>query len=416
MRKTLKALTAAVLAFIIAFSYFSAFAAEEKNVLLWNEWEYSYAGTLSEGDNSFEIPAEDGFYFVFNAEKAGYYTVSNYWSDIDYFRSPETVENGVGEGFRISEFLDTNEESDVETYLFFFDEGENYLASWCGYPEYEGDKADVEITYYGETVTDISFVSGTEYFLIYDWNLVELYDEEEKYPENSYYFDGDKTVLTFDSGKTISLIHCDLICTFKDKLEIGESNVTVYYMNNSFEKTISVYPVSKEITKAEITDIEKYLDVPIAYNSNLLYDFDGMEITFTYANGNTKTVTVYGGEWAEIELQNGYPYSLPIDYFYDREGDKVYLCISVGGEQLLRKEGTLREATKKENRQHLYYRIYEILSDAIYDIEFSFESVRWAENLWEGIVYLRRAIFKSADEIFTAFEEIVEEIAGCLRG
>lgn len=415
MNKTVKTLTAAVLSLIIAFGSFSAFAAEEKNVLLWNEWEYSYAGSLSEGENSFEIPAEDGFYFVFNAEKAGYYTVSYCWSEIEHFVSPETVENGVGEGFRIFEFLDTNEESDVETYLFFFDEGENYLTSWLGYEAVAGDKTEVEITYYGESVTDISFASGTEYFLIYDWNLVELYDEEEKYPENSYYFDGGETVLTFDSGKTISLIYCDLICSFKDKVEIGESNVTVYYMNNSFEKTISVYPVSKEITKAEVTEIEKYLDFPIAYNGNILYDYDGIEITFTYANGSKKTVIAYDGEWTEIELQNGYPYSLPVSCYCEREGDKAYFCVAVGNEVLLREEGTLRDATNRENRQHLNYIIYSILSDAMWEIRFNFESLTWADNLWEGIVYLRRALFDSADEIFTAFEEIVEEAADCLR-
>lgn len=416
MKKTLKALTAVILAFVIAFGSLPAFAADEKNVLLWNEWEYSYAGTLSEGDNTFEIPAEDGFYFVFNAEKAGYYTVSHCWSDIEHFVSPETVENGIGEGFRTSEFLDTNEENDVETYLFFFNEGENFLTSWLGYEAYAGDNTDVEIAYYGETITDISFASGTEYFLIYDWNIVELYDEEEKYPENSYYFDGGETVLTFDSGKTISLVYCDLVCIFEDKLAVGESNVTVYFMKDSFEKTISVYPVSKEITGLEVENLEKYLDVPVAYNDNIIYDFDGMKITLTYSDGYTETLITESGEWIAIDLRNGNPHYFPIDYYYEREDESTDFCVTIAGEEFIREDCTLREATGRENRQHLNYIIYTIISDAIWDIRYNFASLAWASNLWEGIVYLRRALFDSADEIFTAFESIVEEVTDCLRG
>lgn len=417
MKKIFKTLTAAILAFVIAFGSFSAFAAEEKDVILWYDSEFTYAGALSEGKNTVEIPEEESFYFVFDAEKAGYYTVTHCWTEIENFMSPEEIENGIVKNQKESRYLGCDETTDTETYLFFFDEGENILTSWR-YNALAGDPSNIEITYYGETVSDISFTAGTEYFLVPDWNIYEYYEEDDgKYSDGIYYyFDGGETVLTFDSGKTISITFCYLICSFEDKLEIGEKNVTVYFLNDTFEKTISVYPVSKEITNIEVVNIEKYLDVPVAYNSQLLYDFDGMEMILTYADGHTETVTVEGGDCMGIDLLNGNPYYFTLDYFYEREGDTVYFCVTLANEEFIRAEGTLREATGRENRQHLNYRIYEILSDAFWDIRFSFEYLLWADNLWEGIVYLRRALFDSADEIFTAFESIVEEVADCLRG
>lgn len=416
MRKTLKTLTAAILALVIAFGSFSAFAAEDKPAIKWNEAEYTYAGTLSEGKNSFEIPAEESFYVTFNAEKTGYYGVTYNWREINRFRSPEKIENGIVKETKKGEYLDINEDYDLDTYLFFFEEGENILASWLGYEAVSGDPSEVEVTYYGEAVSDISFEGGSKYFLVPEWNIYEYYDEEEKYPENSYFFEGGKTEITFDSDKKISLSYCEFICTAENIIETGENNVTVYYINETFEKTLSVYPISKEITSIEVEDIEKYLDVPVAYNGNLLYDFDGMKITLTYADGYKETLVTESGEWFGIDLRNGNPYYFPLDYFHEREDGNVYFCITVGGEKFIRAEGSLREATGRENRQHLNYRIYEIISDAAWDIRFSFDSIRWAENLWDGIVYLRKALFDSADEIFTAFENIVEEVAACIKG
>lgn len=416
MKKTFKSLTAAILAFIIAFGSFTAFAAEEKPVLLWEETEYTYAGTLAEGKNSFEIPAKTDFYVTFEAEKAGYYCLSYNWTEIEYFRSPETIENGKVTEINDCEYLYFNEyESEIDSYLYFFEAGENILLSSVGYYVTAGDPSEIEIVFCGEKVTDISFAGGTDFSLVPDWNISEYYDEEEKYPEPSYYLSGGKTQITFDSGKTLSLINHDFICTFEDKFDIGEKNITVYFFNQTFDKTVSIYPISKEIVSVEVEDIEKYLDVPVAYNSNLLYDFDGMKVTLTYSDGYTETLTVKIEEWLGIDLRNGNPHYFPLNYHYERDDGKVYFCLSIGEEEFIREEGTLRNATKRENRQHLNYRIYEILSDAAWDIGYSFSFISWASNLWEGIVYLRRALFTTADEIFTAFENIVEEIAYCMK-
>lgn len=417
MRKTFKTLTAVILAFVIAFGSFTAFAAEDKPVITWNEVEYNYAGTLSEGKNSFEIPSDETFYVTFDAEKPGYYCITYNWREISHFWSPETIENGDITEIKDYEYLNTEKfGTELDHYLFLFEEGENILLSEVGYDIMAGDPSDIEIVYFGEKATDISFAGGTEYFLVPEWNIYEHYDEEEKYPGTSYYITGGETQITFDSGKTISLVNHEFICTFDDEYGIGEKNITVYFFGETFKKTVSIYPVSKVITKVEVENLEKYLDVPVAYNDNIIYDFDGMKITITYSDGYTETITTEPGEWQAIELRNGNPDYYPIDYYYEREDESVDFCVTIASEEFIREDCTLREATGRENRQHLNYRIYEILSDTVWDIRYNFASLAWASNLWEGIIYLRRALFNSADEIFTAFESIVEEVTDCLRG
>lgn len=416
MKKTLKCLTAAMIVFIIVFGSFSAFAEEEKEFLTWNDTECIFAGALAEGGNTVEIPSGDALYCIFDAEKAGFYTVTYDWRKISHFSSPVIGADGEIEDEHDYEYLEADEGFESDTYLFLFEEGENILVSFVGYEATAGSTSDIDISYCGEKVSDVSFEGGIEFDLVPEWNIYEYCDEEEEYPAPCYCISGGKTDIAFDSGKSISFLYHDFICTFEGEPEFGENNITVYFFNETFDKTVSVYPISKEITKVEVADIEKYLDVPVAYNSNLLYNFNGMEITLTYSDGYTETLTAENGEWLGIDLRNGNPHYFPLNYFHEREDDRVYFCLTIGDEEFIKEEGILRDATEKENLQHLNYRIYDIFSEAIEGIGYNFERLTWAENLWETVVYLRRAIFESADEFFTAFEVIVEEIAYCLRG
>ena len=414
MKKTFKSLTAVILTFIIAFGSFTAFAAEDKPVLMLNDFEYSYAGSLSEGKNSFETPAEEYFYVTFDAEKAGYYCITHNWTEITNFLHPETIENSVVTELDESVYLDTEEfETETDKYLFRLEEGENILLGHVSFDITAGDPSDIEITYFGEKVSDISFAGGTEYFLIPEWSIYEIYEEEYSEPHFGFY--GGKTQITFDSGETISITDHEFICTFDDGYGVGEKNITVLFFDEEFSKTVSIYPISKEISKVEVEGIEDYLDVPIAYDGEILYDFNGMKITVTYSDGYTETVTVEDGEWQTIQLRNGNPDYFPLDYYYDHEDENVDFCVTVANEEFIREDCTPRDATGKENRQHLNFEIYSVLNDAVWNIRYSFSSVVWASNLWEGIVYLRSAIFDSAAEIFYAFGTISEEISAYLR-
>lgn len=415
MKKTFKSLTAVILTFIIAFGSFTAFAADDKPVLMRDDFEYSYAGTLSEGKSSFEIPSDENFYVTFDAEKAGYFCITHKWTEISRFFYPETIEDGVVTELAESVYLDTEEfGTETDKYIFRLEEGENILLGHVGFDVTAGDPSDIEITYLGEEISDISFAGGTEYFLIPEWSIYEVYEEEED-SEPRFCFYGGKTQITFDSGKTISLIDHDFICSFDDEYGVGEKNITVYFFDETFSKTVSIYPISKEISKVEVEGIEDYLDVPISYDGEILYDFDGMKITVTYSDSYTETITVESGEWQTIQLRNGNPDYFSLDYYYEREDEKVDFCVTVANEEFIREGCTPREATDRENRQHLNYEIYSVLTDAMWDIRYNFSSVAWASNLWEGFVYLRSAIFDSAAEIFYAFGSIAEEISAYLR-
>lgn len=415
MKKTLKTLTAAFLAFIIALGSFSVFAAEEKDPITRYNEEYVFAGNLTEGKNTVELPSGNPLYCTFNAENEGYYTVTYNWREIEHFFIPVEDENGFTDEIIEMQYLETDDDYDTDSYLVYLEEGEYFLMSYIGYYTEPGDPANVEITYYGSSVRDISFEGGTEYYLVWYWNIEGYYDEEDKYPENTYSFDSGKTEITFDTGKKLQTSYFYLICSSEKEIENGEYDVTVYFLNEAFEKTISVYPISKQITKVEVENLEDYTDVSIAYSGEILYDFKDMELTVTYADGFTKTLTVESGEWFEVDLHNGNPYTFPIDYYYDNIGGTVYFYVSIGGEPFIEKECTTHEATDRENRQHLNYKIYYIFYNAASDIRYAFEEIRWANSLWDAVVCLRRAVFETADEIFTAFEESAEEFFSYLK-
>lgn len=416
MKKLFKSLIALSLSFIIAFGSVSAFAAEEKDSIKWYDTEYSFAGTLAEGKNTVEVPVLEAIYYIFNAEKAGYYLVTYNWNDFPNFNASQNPENGIITEETLCFFKNfVYETIDTDSVLFYFEEGETVLVTYAGYNSQAGKASDITIEFFGEAVSNIEFKGGTDYFLVPYYNIDEYYGEFNPYPDYSYSFEGDDTKLFFDSGKTLFSPYCGLVCSSETEITEGEFEVDVYFGNQSFKKTISVYPVTREITKIEVNDIEKYLDVPEAYNGNIIYDFDGMELTLTYADGHTEKVTVEGGDCMGIDLLNGNPHYFPLDYYYSREGNGVNFYVTLAGEEYIKAEGTLRDATKRENRQHLNYRVYEIFSSAFWDIKHEFYMLEWADSLWETAVLLRRAIFNLADEIFYAFEEIAEEYFACIK-
>ena len=410
MKKLFKSLLAISLSFIIAFGSVSAFAAEVNDSILWDETNYIKAGTLAEGKNTVKIPSLDAIYYLFNAEKTGYYLMTYNWTDFSNFNASEKTESGVITEENICFFKHfVYGDADTDSVLFYLEEGETVLTTYTGYDSQPGKTSEISVEFYGETVSNLDFKGGIDYFLVSYYNIEEYFGENNPYPDYSYSFEGDDTRIVFDSGKSLSAPYLSLVCSSKTRITEGEFEVDVYFGNQSFKKTISVYPVSREITKIEVKDIEKYLDVAEAYNGNIIYNFNGMELILTYADGHTENVTVEGGESMGIDLLNGNPYYFPLDYYYSREDDGVNLIVSLANEEYIKAAGTLREATKRENRQHLNYRVYEILTDAFWDIKHEFYMIEWADSLWDFAVYLRRAIFNLADEIFYAFEEIAEE-------
>lgn len=410
MKKLFKSLLAISLSFIIVLGSVSAFATEEKDSVKWYDTEYTFAGTLAEGKNTVEVPGLEAIYYSFNAEKAGYYLVTYNWNDFSNFNASRKTENGVITEESLCFFKNfVYENTDTDSVLFYFEEGETVLVTYTGYDSQAGKASDITVEFFGEAVSDIEFKGGTDYFLVSYYNIDVYYGEFNPYPDYSYSFEGDDTTLFFDSGKTIFSPYFNLVCSSKTELTEGEFEVDVYFGNQAFKKTISVYPVTKEITGIEVNNIEKYLDVPEAYNGNIIYNFNGMELTLTYADGHTEKVTVEGGDSMGIDLLNGNPHYFPLDYYYSREDDGVNFYVTLAGEEYIKAAGTLREATKRENRQHLNYRVYEILDDAFWDIKHEFYMIEWADSLWDAAVFLRRAIFNLADEIFYAFENIAEE-------
>lgn len=410
MKKFFKALLALSLSLIIALGSVSAFAAEVKDSIKWDDIEYTFASTLVEGKNTVTVPQDESIYYSFNAEKAGYYLLTYSWNDFSVFYASQNIENGIFAEEMQSIYIDTESaDFDTDSLLFFFEEGETVFTTYAWYDDGSDKSSDIVIEFYGETVSDIDFKGGIDYFLVPYYNIDEYYEEDSSYPDYVYSFEGDDTQIIFDEDKTLSTPYCTLICSSKTEITEGEYEVDVYFGNETFKKTVSVYPVSKEITKIEVADIENYLAAAEAYNGNIIYNFDGMELTLTYADGHTETVTVEGGEWMGIDLLNGNPHYFPLDYYYFREDDGVKFCVTLAGEEYINAECTLREATKRENRQHLNYRVYEILNDTFWDIKYNFYEVSWAENLWDFAVCLRRAVFNLADELFYAFENIAEE-------
>lgn len=409
--KTLKKTAAVILAALIVITGGAfAFADSAKTVI---EWELGedyvvealYVGEAKEG--TFTIKAMEEYedvYYTFNAEKAGYYSITFEWYPVDYGYVAESYENGRATGDR--EYIATGD-LDKVTYVYYFDEGVNYI----GFNLYEMDSSDsyAEIKFLGEEITNVKFDESEIAELIID---VEILDYE--YEEGFRWW---TTVeFEFSSSKTISFDDYELVFEMKAPLEKGE-----------VELTLNIFDYSKDyvVTACEITDIISGVRVveESGKQAEIMYDgfvngekLDGMTLEVTFANGEKETAVIEYGT-AYMIFPNGREYLFEVYYSYE-EDDEIYLVISFPTAEeskiLAHEKCEKTEASKETNRDALKENIKAPFEWAEWFFQWGIEDVLYAESFGEMISGLFGVFSGTASNYGYAIRNVFTQILAYL--
>lgn len=350
MKKTLRAIIAAMLAALMAFSGLTAFAAADTSDRL--EWDfygqsyyYDYAGELTEGDNTLSYDSSEYVYFTFDVQNAGYYKISYEYENIDaWIGIPGRYENG--KAYDEADISSCNIENG-HGIITRFEEGENLIILEYYYLV---DTASLRIEFLGEEITEIKVESD----LIYNYDIYTY----EWDGENCFDIEAD-TEIVFSSGKTIKRYY--ISGTHENEITKGENILTAEYCGKEFEITVNVYYVDEYVESVTVSNIEDYLYTIEYYDSYDYFIPFGETVTVTFKDGTTDSI-VYGDEDDIITLPNGREVWCNIDYDYDTNS----LYVIVAGTYFAEYECETTPASLKENIDEMNYNNYNHIEMASY--------------------------------------------------
>ncbi|MBQ7122295.1 MAG: hypothetical protein IJO03_08565 [Clostridia bacterium] len=336
MKRNFKAIIAAMLAAIMAFTGLTAFAENSTpSELEWdfygNTYYYDYAGELELGENEIDNSTSDYLWYTFDVQTAGFYYISYDCSNSDiWIGIPEKYENGkaYNEASHIYHGAD-----DIDGIICYFESGEN-VAAFDIYDIEEDSTINVE--FYGEEITSVT-VSDS---------LILNYDIYEGEDENRYYVDAEATV-EFSSGKTATKY--ELYCIADKKIVTGTNTLKEYILGKEYEVTIDVCEVSDFIEGAEVSNIENYLTVTEYYDGYNYNEPYGETLTVTFKDGTKGEVCLNDDEY--LTLPNGKKVWCYTDV--EIEGDTAVLTAYVAGTAVASYDCTIVPASTDENIDNL---------------------------------------------------------------
>lgn len=397
MKKSLRAVFAAMLAAVMAFTGLTAFAAEDSNTLDWDyygsTYSYDYAGELVEGTNALKATPEDSYfvYYIFNAENAGFYTISyNEYEISGWFGIPEKVENGVA--YDEAEHIYFGNGDEETRYLLKFGEGENIIAFDLN--EAVPENTEFTIEYCGEEITGLTFIDGTGENLIIESDIFAWEEEGKFYTEFTA-----SANLEFSSGETIELADRWFFCNLENDLKEGENTVTYNVLGTSLESTVICRNLSYYVKDAEFKDVDSYNEVAGDYNGYLFDSIGSGTVTLTLSDGTKHDLEFTPEEDASITLPNGREYYIYVIYNYHEEYDvaievyvgnisvKEYPC-SVKSLSFEENLGSLANDNLSDIKDSSYYfrrAIGKLISS--YDYEDFQNNLSYAQYLLEEAVY-----------------------------
>ncbi len=310
MKNTIKKILCAALALIMAIGAVPAFAVsfetELGNEIMWTVNEigdglgFTYGGAIFEGTNKINTEYDC---FGFDAEKTGYYILSNVFSV-----SAEVVNDEPYYDATLVSLMDT------DTVLVYLDEEKDVFVE-------AGNGDTIEIEYMGEGIADIDYDEKDFEDVIY---MKEAFD-------SCVYIDGIQ--IEFTNGKKINHSGKTYLA-FEDKeLTNGVNTIKFLFTDYELEQTIEVYSIDYFVKNIELNNKEKYL---------ASYKFMDREITFLspyewpdtftvyYTDGTSETITDDFNQPAEITLPNGKKVEINAYYSHHYDGS-VTLEISAAG-------------------------------------------------------------------------------------
>lgn len=296
MKNTIRRILSMTIALIMVFGAAPAFAAEIGSTALWDESysdeeiyydEYCYGGKVSEGDNDITAFLEDDsyyYYYEFDAEKSGYYLVS----DFVYFG--EMDDSGI---IHYADYAEEWLETNNKYYqLVYFEEGTVII----GVCFFEFNSETLEIEFIDNEISNIVYDKSE-----LENNIIE-YDIYLYNNNFDVYFD--KYTIEFSNGKKLEAIDDYLEFELENAPVNGENTVILNFAEYREETTATLYYIDYFVEDIEISNADEYLTAYEYYNGRYgFYPYVGEEITVTYTDGTSETF-VYG--WNEEDGQRDY--------------------------------------------------------------------------------------------------------------
>lgn len=398
MKKTMKAIFAAMLAAIMAFGSLTAFAAEKKETLKWDyygwEYFYDYAGEIVLGENLISSPEDsENCYFIFNAEKAGFYRFG-YDADDGWLILPEYCKNGVA-------YNDAESYSDYDenAYLYYLGEGENVIAfDSC----YALRNEAFTVDYYGEKAESVS----VPYDLIIDYNIYVS--------EGELWIYANDLECVFDSGKTFSLQYVEGATACDGTEDV--ISFTAEILGCEVKSSVNAYKISEIIENVEVTNIEDYLYVTAYYDGYDVFYPYGETMTITYKNGEKQSV-VYEEDYCLFKLPDGN--EVYFDFYLNVEGDDAKMSLVIAEEDVKYYDCEMEKASVNENFGNVKNDWSSAMADASYYFRRALIKILECGDIYEFINYgAPRAAayfaesFACAASVFTIFFEFVRFYLG----
>lgn len=374
MKRNLRAIIAAMLAAVMAFSGLTAFAAVDTSAKL--EWDfydeiyyYDFAGELTEGENKIDNSISDYVYYTFDVQTSGYYILYYNFENLNaWIGVPEKYENGKAydEAGRIY-----YSPENCDGFICYFEKGEQILALDLYYTD---ENSVLNIEFFGEDVAEIK----VDYDLIYNYDIY------------TYEWEGDicfdincESVITFTSGKSITY-YISGICD--SEIVKGENTLAAELCGKEYDFDVNVYYITDIVESVELSNVEDYLEVTEYYNGTETPSPFGETLTVTFKDGTTDTVILDADD--HLTLPNGRNVWCYTDYEYtdDGMGFKIYVAgTEVDSFECKVVPASIKEnidAMNSSNSDHLsissYYlrRAFSCLMEG--DIDSAIMRIQWA--------------------------------------
>ena len=362
--KTVKKLTAIFLCFVmlLGVSITSASAIEIGDTVEFIEeyWDgnsdtyyYVYAGMAKEGIN--KVESEESYFdfcYEFNAEKAGYYSVTNLCSDDISLYFAETYENGIAKN---DAFWFWNDYTDdygncYESKVYYLEEGVSLLRVYL----YGSYNPSFKIEYYAESISDIDFVNDGEII-----NVYEDYDRIDT-DEKTIYIDIDGTVV-FSNGKEID--DYGFRCSYENALVPGENAAKAILPGFEKEITINYCKTTDFVKSVDFGNADSHLAVKEYYGGldgkyEIPY-YGDEKVTVYFNDGTNSTIENFEFDICYECSHNNYVTFpggriVPVYVNHDEDEDgKIILRGRVADTVYYEKECTVEKASFKENSERL---------------------------------------------------------------
>lgn len=378
MKKTLRNAIAMLLALVIACGSLTAFAQTPGDIEWYfggdEAWIYSYAGTLTVGEDTVLPPVSDvkSVYLTLEIEESGYYKIT-VDSDIWYGIPADYVDGAYEDAMDSMAYADS-----VSPRYYYLEEGETII----GFDLYEDKGVTARVDPVGN-ITAIEFDRSQLEDRLLGYNLYEG-------DEGAYLIDVDVAKVKFSNDEELELAWACIYVYSEIQLVKGENTVEIGLWGVPYreEATVSIIEITDIIESVEVSNLKDYAYVTEYYNGNIyapqMYD---ETVTVTYTDGTTETLEGFSG-YGYLE-ECGYP----VDTVYEKTDGEWTVVVYVAGQNMLQEKCTVENATTSENL------------------------IEYKDNVFDGIQYIISWVSIYMNDVFlsASFGEAIASFANAAR-